>query len=51
MYNDKIVAIDLPNFIDLEVIDTEPGVKGNTASGGSKPATLEPGGIVQVPLL
>ncbi len=50
IYNDKIVDIDLPNFIDLEVIDTEPGVKGNTASGGSKPATLEPGGIVQVPL-
>lgn len=50
IYNDKIVDIELPNFIDLKVIQTEPGVKGNTVSGGSKPATLESGGIIQVPL-
>jgi len=36
--------------VDLEVIKTEPGVKGDTATGGSKPATLETGAVIQVPL-
>ncbi len=49
IYNNKIMDIELPKFIDLEVAKTEPGVKGNTASGGSKPAVLESGGVVQVP--
>jgi elongation factor P len=50
IYNDGVVDIELPNFVELEVIQTEPGIKGNTVSGGSKPATLESGGVIQVPL-
>lgn len=50
MYFDgNIVGIDLPNFVELEVKDTPPGVKGDTASGGGKPATLETGAVIQVP--
>lgn len=44
------VAVELPNFVELRVVRTDPGVKGDTASGGSKPATLETGAVVQVPL-
>jgi elongation factor P len=42
--------VDLPTFVALTVTDTEPGLRGDTASGGSKPATLESGAIIQVPL-
>lgn len=49
-FNQRPVAVDLPTFVELEVSQTEPGVKGDTASGGSKPATLESGAIIQVPL-
>ncbi|MFO7899678.1 MAG: elongation factor P, partial [Planctomycetota bacterium] len=42
--------ISLPNFVELKVAKTDPGVKGDTAAGGSKPATLETGGVIQVPL-
>lgn len=49
-FNQQPVAVDLPNFVELEVTQTEPGVKGDTASGGSKPATLETGAVIQVPL-
>lgn len=45
-----ILEIQLPNFVDLEVIETDPGLRGDTASGGSKPAKLETGAVVQVPL-
>ncbi len=48
-HGDKIIGIDLPNFVELEVTDTPPGEKGNTATGGTKPATLETGAIVNVP--
>ena len=44
------IGIELPNFVDLVVVKTEPGVRGDTASGGSKPATLETGAMVSVPL-
>lgn len=44
------VGVDLPNFVDLQVVKTEPGVKGDTASGGTKPANLQTGAMVQVPL-
>lgn len=47
---DKPVGIELPNFVELKVVDTEPGVRGDTVSGGSKPARLETGKIIQVPL-
>ena len=40
----------LPNTVELEVVETEPGIKGDTATGGSKPAKLETGLVVQVPL-
>ncbi len=44
------VTIELPTFVELKIVDTDPGLRGDTASGGSKPATLETGGVVQVPL-
>jgi elongation factor P len=43
-------GVDVPNFVELEVVKTDPGLRGDTASGGSKPATLETGAVVQVPL-
>lgn len=49
-YKDQPIGVDLPTFVVLTVTKTEPGVKGDTASGGSKPATLETGMIIQVPL-
>jgi len=39
-----------PNFVELEIIETDPGVRGDTATGGTKPATLETGAVVKVPL-
>jgi elongation factor P len=50
LFNDKPLAIELPNFVELAITKTEPGVRGDTASGGSKPATLETGAVIQVPL-
>ena len=44
------IGIELPNFVELKVIETEPGIRGDTVSGGSKPAKLETGKIIQVPL-
>ncbi len=49
MYQDKPIGVDLPNFVELAVVETSPGIKGDTASGGSKPATLETGYVIQVP--
>ena len=48
-YQDKIFGVEMPNFVELVVAETEPGVRGDTASGGSKPAKMETGLIVQVP--
>jgi len=45
----KVLDIELPNTVELTVVETTPGIKGDTASGGSKPATLETGLVVQVP--
>ena len=42
--------IELPQFVELKVVETEPGLRGDTASGGTKPAKLETGAVVQVPL-
>ncbi len=44
------LTIELPYFVELEVVETDPGLKGDTASGGSKPAKLETGKVIQVPL-
>jgi len=49
-YKDAVVDIELPVAVELEVTNTEPGFKGDTATAGSKPATLETGLIIQVPL-
>ena len=49
-YQGEAITIDLPNSVELKVVDTPPGTRGNTAQGGTKPATLETGLIVQVPL-
>ena len=46
----EAIGVDLPTFVVLQVVATDPGVKGDTASGGSKRATLEGGAVVQVPL-
>jgi elongation factor P len=48
--NDSPVTVELPNFIELQIVKTDPGIRGDTASGGSKPATLESGAVIQVPL-
>lgn len=49
-YKDQPIAVELPTFVELTVQHTEPGFKGDTASGGTKPATLETGAVIQVPL-
>ena len=50
MYEEEILAVEAPNTVDLGVAKTDPGLRGNTATGGSKPATLETGAVVNVPL-
>ena len=49
-FNQQPVAVEVPLFVELAVAQTEPGVKGDTAAGGTKPATLESGLTIQVPL-
>ncbi len=49
-WNGKVISVEMPNTVELVVTETDPGVKGNTAQGGSKPATLESGAVIQVPL-
>jgi len=49
-YENKVMGVELPTFVELKVVETEPGYKGNTVSGGNKPATLETGAVVQVPM-
>jgi elongation factor P len=48
-HNKKPVGVELPNFVEIEVAETEPGVRGDTVSGGGKPAKLKTGAVVQVP--
>jgi elongation factor P len=50
LWNDNQISVAAPNFIELEVADTDPGLKGDTAQGGTKPATLSTGAVVKVPL-
>ena len=49
-FEDRPIAVDLPNSVDLAVVETAPGIRGDTVAGGSKPAKLETGTMVQVPL-
>jgi elongation factor P len=48
-HDGRILGAEIPFFVELEVANTDPGVKGDTASGGSKPATLETGAVINVP--
>lgn len=50
LWNNAPISVVPPNFIELEVTQTDPGVKGDTAQGGTKPATLSSGAMVKVPL-
>ena len=50
LFQNKIIGLELPNFVELEVTETEPGIKGDTATGATKNATLETGAVIQVPL-
>lgn len=50
LYNGAPLSVSPPNFVELEVVETDPGLKGDTAQGGSKPATFSTGAVVQVPL-
>ena len=50
VHDEKVISVELPNFVELEVTKTDPGFKGDTAQGATKPATLETGAEIQVPL-
>ena len=50
LWNGAPISVEPPNFVELKVTETDPGVRGDTSSGGGKPATLETGAVVRVPL-
>ncbi len=50
LYGEEVIGVELPMSVELTVVTTDPGFKGDTATGGSKPATMETGLVVQVPL-
>jgi elongation factor P len=50
VHGEKVISVELPFFVILQVVQTDPGVRGDTATGGTKPAKLETGAVVQVPL-
>jgi elongation factor P len=50
VHDDSVISVELPQFVELEVVKTDPGIRGDTAQGGTKPAELETGAVVQVPL-
>ena len=50
LWNDNPIAVTPPNHVVLKITDTDPGVRGDTAQGGTKPATCETGAVVKVPL-
>jgi len=50
LWNGTPIAVEAPNFVILEITETDPGLKGDTSGGGGKPATLETGAVVRVPL-
>jgi elongation factor P len=49
-HNGQPIGLELPTFVELKIVHTAPGIRGDTASGGTKPATLETGAVIQVPL-
>jgi elongation factor P len=50
IWNGQPIAMEPPNFVILKIVETDPGLKGDTSGGGGKPATLETGAVVRVPL-
>jgi len=50
VHNDTVISVELPYFLELAIAETDPGLRGDTAQGGTKPAKLETGAVVQVPL-
>jgi elongation factor P len=50
IHGEKPITVEIQNFVELEVTQTDPGFKGNTAQNATKPATMETGAVVQVPL-
>ncbi|MDA8195327.1 MAG: elongation factor P [Thermaerobacter sp.] len=50
LFKGSSIGVELPNTVDLQIVETDPGFKGDTATGGNKPAKLETGAIVKVPL-
>jgi elongation factor P len=50
LFQGRPIGLTLPNFVDLKIVTSAPGIKGDTASGATKPATLETGYVIQVPL-
>ena len=50
LYNGTPLNVDPPNHVELEIVETDPGLKGDTAQGGTKPATLSTGAVIKVPL-
>lgn len=50
MYGSEVIGVEVPKKVELKVVATEPGIRGDTSGGGSKPATLETGAVVTVPL-
>ena len=49
-YQGRVIGVEIPTFVELEVVQTDPSHKGDTVTGGTKPATLETGAVVKVPL-
>lgn len=50
LFQGRSIGLTLPNFVELKIVKSDPGIKGDTASGATKPATLETGHVIQVPL-
>ncbi len=50
LHEGTVLSVELPFFVELEITETDPGLRGDTAQGGTKPATLETGAVIQVPL-
>ncbi|GAB2505707.1 elongation factor P [Arenimonas alkanexedens] len=50
LWNGTPIAVQAPNFVELKIVETDPGVRGDTSGGGGKPARLETGAVVRVPL-
>ncbi|MBM4202308.1 MAG: elongation factor P, partial [Gammaproteobacteria bacterium] len=50
LFNGSPIAVSPPNFVELTITETDPGIRGDTSGGGGKPATLETGAVVRVPL-